>query len=157
MPHTYHTQIHLLLAKPRPLRTAADFVAVDPHLTKLIPPLAAFTAEQRKQMYLGTLTYEAHPPRTMILRDGGTAESVYFILSGNVEVYKDYRGVRLKQNLIGPGGVVGDLDAGALLVDSGRKRRFNVICTGVCEFLRIDIGECAQNVRCICAARDGLA
>ncbi|KND03267.1 uncharacterized protein SPPG_02317 [Spizellomyces punctatus DAOM BR117] len=135
------SKIHLLLSKPRGLRTNADFAVVDPYLVKLLPCLQRLSSAQRKQMYLGSLSYEVHPPRTMILRDSGTAESVYFVLSGSVEVYKDHRGVRLKQNLVGPGGIVGDVSAHHLLAGSGTKRFMNVICLGFCEFLRMDLDE----------------
>ncbi|KAI9100438.1 hypothetical protein DFS34DRAFT_648355 [Phlyctochytrium arcticum] len=135
------TKFHLLLSKQKQLRTVADFNSIDAYMIKLLPCLQRFSTAQRKQMFLGSLTYEVHPPRAMILRESGVAESVYFIISGAVEVYKDHRGVRLKQNLIEKGGIVGDVTAAHLLASGGTKRFMNVVCVGFCEFLRLDMDE----------------
>ncbi|KAI9002280.1 hypothetical protein BC832DRAFT_113015 [Gaertneriomyces semiglobifer] len=134
-------QIHQLLSKPRTLRTQADFLIVEPHLLKLLPCLSRFTSTHRKLFFLSSLTYETHAPRTMVSKDGGTAESVYFLLSGNVEFYKTQRGVRFKQNLLNPGEMFGDVSSTSLLSEIGRKRTFNVICINFCEFLRLDLDD----------------
>ncbi|KAJ3161479.1 hypothetical protein HDU86_007261 [Geranomyces michiganensis] len=140
------SKVHLLLSKTRPLRTLADFAALDPHLTRLSPFLESLTAGQRKAFYLGTLTYESHAAGTMLLRDGGTAESVYFILGGTLEVYREHKGFKVKQGVIGPGGVVGHISAEDVLKRTDVKRSANVVCLETCEMLRVDVDEYTRTV-----------
>ncbi|KAJ3262411.1 hypothetical protein HK104_006746, partial [Borealophlyctis nickersoniae] len=135
------SKIHILLVKCRFSNNPEDLVVLDRFLIKSLPSMMRFSFEQRKQMYRGTLTYEAHLKGTPVMRENYQAESVYFILSGNVEVFKDYRGTRLKQNLIGPGELFGELQAHHLLQEGGRTRGMNVTCVSNCEFLRLDLDE----------------
>ncbi|KAJ3179800.1 hypothetical protein HDU87_002368 [Geranomyces variabilis] len=139
-------KIHFLLSKTRLVRTLADFAAVDPHLVKLSPFLESLSVGQRKQFYLGTLTYESHAAGSMLLRDGGTAESVYFLLSGSLETYREHRGVKVKQGIIGPGGVAGQVSAEDVLKKTDVKRPANVICLEPCEMLRVDVDEYTRTV-----------
>ncbi|KAJ3012064.1 hypothetical protein HKX48_006513 [Thoreauomyces humboldtii] len=140
---------HFLLAKTAALRTQADFSTLDPHLVKLSSALAAFTPAQRKQLYLGTLTYETHDKGTMLLRDGGTAESVYFLLSGSAEMYKTHKGVNLQQGIFVPGDCIGGVGADEVksyITEGGGRRRFNVILLETCELLRVDLDEYVRTV-----------
>ncbi|KAJ3157119.1 hypothetical protein HDU89_002530 [Geranomyces variabilis] len=139
-------KVHFLLSKTRLGRTLADFAAVDPHLVKLSPFLESLTVGQRKQFYLGTLTYESHTAGSMLLRDGGTAESVYFLLSGSLEMYKEHRSIKIKQGVIGPGGVVGQISVEDVLKKTDVKRPANVVCLETCEMLRVDVDEYTRTV-----------
>ncbi|KAJ3038529.1 hypothetical protein HDV00_000534 [Rhizophlyctis rosea] len=134
-------KIHMLLTKAHISHNPDDYLLLDRAISRALPCIQRFTYDQRKQMYAASMTYEVHSKSTIMMKDGYTAESVYFILSGSVEVYKDHRGVRLKQNLIKEGEMFGELQAFHLLKEGGTTRGANVVCVGHCEFLRLDIDD----------------
>lgn len=137
----------MLLTKAHISRNKDDYVLLDRHVIKALPCIQRYTYDQRKQMYTTSMTYEVHSKGTVMMRDGYEAESVYFILSGGVEVFKDHRGIKLKQNLVGAGEMFGELQASQLLTEGGQTRTANVICVSHCEFLRLDIGKCCNMLK----------
>ena len=132
------------LTKAHISRNNDDYVLLDRHVIKALPCMQRYTYDQRKQMYATSMSYEVHSKGTVMIKDGFQAESVYFILSGSVEVFKDHRGLKLKQNLVGAGEMFGELQASQLLTEGGQIRLANVICLSPCEFLRLDIGKCCK-------------
>ncbi|KAL7748561.1 hypothetical protein RI367_005972 [Sorochytrium milnesiophthora] len=120
-----------VLNKPREHYTADD-VALIEKVTSRMPAFAKYSAAVRKKL-CGRMQYEVFGKGRVLIREGYEATSFYFILNGQVQVYKMENGAKVALNELGPGDSFGEL---ALLRNS--QRTASIACTMRSTFFRVD-------------------
>ncbi|KAI9152535.1 hypothetical protein H9P43_009327 [Blastocladiella emersonii ATCC 22665] len=123
--------IRQTLDKHRSEYTEEDFAMIE-RLTERMPSFQKYSPEVRRKL-CHSLQYEVFGPGRIMVKQGHDPKSFYFILNGNVQVFKYENDVRIDLNDLSSGDSFGEL---ALL--KGTKRTASVKCTTRTEFFRID-------------------
>eukprot|EP00842_Homolaphlyctis_polyrhiza_P004546 jgi/Hompol1/5092/HPOL_000488-RA len=114
-------------------REGKDLEVIERLLTIRVKAMRRFTLDQRLK-FIKIMSYGIFPERSMIVREGHVSKAFYFILSGQVEIFKINEGKKYRLNAMNAGDSFGDRTMNLL----NDKRTASVATTMESEFLIID-------------------
>lgn len=116
-----------------PERSEADVEALERILSIRQRAFGRFTTDQRLK-FCRILKYEHHTADRIVVREGHVSWAFYFILSGQVEIFKVKNGLKYRLNVMNAGASFGDRTMNML----NDKRTASVATTTETELIRID-------------------
>ncbi|KAI9207762.1 uncharacterized protein BJ171DRAFT_565543 [Polychytrium aggregatum] len=135
-------KIESILKKPNGSRTAQDLANLDRVLTRTMQVFSKrLSIDQRRQLY-NYMTFQSAKRGTMMIKTGNPAESVYFILNGQVQLFKTMRGnTRIKLQQLEVGEHFGEVMPNELMSGTIPPRAYNAECMTQCDFVRVNVDE----------------
>jgi hypothetical protein len=127
-----------------PERSEADVEALERILSIRQRAFGRFTTDQRLK-FCKILKYEHHTENRIVVREGHVSWAFYFILSGQVEIFKVKNGLKYRLNVMNAGASFGDRTMNML----NDKRTASVATTTETELIRIDKSDFFDVCRCI--------
>jgi hypothetical protein len=134
------------LNKPKGSRTDEDLSIISQIISSLCPSYDSLP-ESKKIRVLDSVYYEFHPSNTLLSREGATSDSVYILLSGEVEVsngrFSKIPGLYKRKilELVKQGVVLGAVDPNDVANGRGMVRNVNLVTCVDCDFVRLKLGE----------------
>ncbi|KAJ3208889.1 hypothetical protein HDU67_006491 [Dinochytrium kinnereticum] len=135
-------QVRDVFLKAKGARTDEDMTQLDRILVALCPTLDKMGREKRSRLY-DTMTYEFHPKGTILSKVGVTAESVYFVISGTVDVGKNILKpqFKYKSKSCGVGSVLGAVTDIEMMAEAAKLRKEDFVLTSDTDFVRVRVDD----------------
>ncbi|KAJ3096873.1 hypothetical protein HDU97_005471 [Phlyctochytrium planicorne] len=135
-------QVRYVFTKAKGSRTDEEMLQMDRTLTSICPALHEMGYERRSRLY-DTMTYEYHPKGTVLSRVGVSADSVYFVVSGCVEVGKSILKPQFKYKATkcGVGSVLGAVSDVEMMNKEAQKRQLDMVLTADSDFVRVRVDD----------------
>ncbi|KAJ3412620.1 hypothetical protein HDV05_000431 [Chytridiales sp. JEL 0842] len=139
-------KIRSILAKAKGARTESDFSHLSQLISSISPTFSSFTPGTKLRI-LDSLYYEFHPTTTIISRENDTSDSVYILISGEVEVSHGKVGrvpgmyKRKIVDVAKAGAILGAVDPREIVDGKGLRRDVNMVTMTDCDFVRLKIDD----------------
>ncbi|KAI8925291.1 hypothetical protein BC831DRAFT_277077 [Entophlyctis helioformis] len=114
-------------------RLEKDIETLERLLTIRVKAMQRFSMDQRLK-FCKIMQYESFPANSLIVKEGHVSKAFYFMLSGQVEIFKLKDGLKYRLNALNAGESFGDRTMNLL----NDKRTASVATTVESEFLKID-------------------
>ncbi|KAJ3320465.1 hypothetical protein HDV06_005288 [Boothiomyces sp. JEL0866] len=103
----YILQMEAFLKEPAFNRSQETVTSMEKILSFRMPDFAKFSNNERK-FFCQAMQLEKYTKGAILMKENNLATNFYFLLSGQIEVFKFDNGYKIRVNLVNPGKIVGE-------------------------------------------------